>query len=70
MESESYNCENSICLAGDHADEQVAGGEPDKEKPKEQSNELVKVNLASKPEKPRPVFLSAGLTTEIKKTGF
>lgn len=38
----------------------------DREKPKAQGDELDKVNLANENKEPRPMFLSASLTAELK----
>lgn len=46
--------------------EHVVDNGPDREKPKDLSDELVEVNLADKDEEPRPVFLSSRLTTELR----
>lgn len=66
MVSEPHNHENLICVEDEQTDKQAVDNGPDIEKPKDQGDELVEVNLASENEESRVVFLSASLTTELK----
>lgn len=50
----------------DQTDEQAVNNGPDAERPKNQGDELVEVNLVGINKEPQPVFLSAYLTEELK----
>lgn len=61
-----HNLENFVCVADKGADDQV---ELDARawEAKDGSKELVEVNLTTKCEEHRPIFMSANLLTELKQ---
>lgn len=66
MESELHNHENFVCIGDDQPDEQALGSEPNRERPRDQGDELVEVDITGANEEPQLVFLSANLTRELK----
>lgn len=67
IDSEPYNFENFVCVTDDKADDQVELDEQEREKPKDQGEEPVKVTLASTDEEPRPIFMISNLLAELKQ---
>lgn len=65
IEPEPHINNNTICFVGDQIDEQAVNNGPDAERPKNQGEELDEGEPRRRKE-PRPVFLSACLTKELK----
>lgn len=56
-----------MCVTYDSADDQARVDEKEREKPKDQGEEVAEVNLTTKNEEPRPIFMSANLSVELKQ---
>lgn len=67
MWPEPHNLKRFVCVVDDRANDQDELDEQGSEKPRDKDKELVDVTLTTKDNEPKPIFMSANLSVELKQ---